>query len=59
MGQVLHGCATTTEAGRRAIHHSQESLRGLTPYAFICRAWTTEPSRFTLNPPHQMPRLNI
>jgi transposase InsO family protein len=29
MGQVLHGCATTTEAVRRAIHHSQESLRQL------------------------------
>ncbi|SFU67434.1 hypothetical protein SAMN05216417_1149 [Nitrosospira multiformis] len=26
MGQVLHGCATTTEAARRAIQHSQESL---------------------------------
>src|SRR5215469_5527793 len=30
MGQVLHGCATTTEAVRRAIQHSQESLRALT-----------------------------
>src|SRR3981081_3873240 len=29
MGQVLHGCATTTEAVRRAIQHSQESLRTL------------------------------
>ena len=29
MGQVLHGCATTTEAIRRAIQNSQESLRGL------------------------------
>ena len=29
MGQVLHGCATTTAAIRRAIHHSQESLRAL------------------------------
>ena len=29
MGQVLHGCATTTKAIRRAIQHSQESLRGL------------------------------
>src|SRR5499433_4036896 len=28
MGQILHGCATTTEAVRRAIQ-SQESLRGL------------------------------
>jgi transposase InsO family protein len=29
MGHVLHGCATTTEAVRRAIQHSQASLRGL------------------------------
>jgi hypothetical protein len=29
MGQVLHGCARTTEAVRRAIQHSQESLRAL------------------------------
>ena len=27
MGQVLHGCATTTEAIRRAIQNSQESPR--------------------------------
>lgn len=29
MGQVLHGSATTTEAVRRTIQHSQESLRAL------------------------------
>ena len=29
MGQVLHGSATTTEAVRRAIQHTQESLRAL------------------------------
>ena len=29
MGQVAHGSATTTEAIRRAIQHSQESLRAL------------------------------
>src|SRR6202000_1481469 len=29
MGQVLHGSATTTEAVRRAIQHSQASLRAL------------------------------
>ncbi len=29
MGQVLHGSATTTEAFRRAIQHSQESVRTL------------------------------
>ena len=29
MGQVLHGCATTTQAVRRAIQDSQASLRAL------------------------------
>ena len=29
MGQVLHGSATTTEAIRRAIQDSEESLRAL------------------------------
>ena len=29
MGQILHGSATTTEAVRRAIQHSQASLRAL------------------------------
>ena len=29
MGQVLHGSATTTETVRRAIQHSQESVRAL------------------------------
>jgi len=29
MGQVLHGCGTTKEAIRRAIQHSQESMRSL------------------------------
>jgi len=29
MGQVLHGSASTTQAVRRAIHHSQESIRAL------------------------------
>lgn len=29
MGQILHSCATTTEAVRRAIQHSQESIAAL------------------------------
>ena len=29
MGQILHGSATTTEAVRRAMQHSQESIRAL------------------------------
>jgi hypothetical protein len=35
-----------------------KTLRGLTPYEAICRAWAEEPQRFTLNPLHQMPGLN-
>ena len=37
MGQVLHGSATTTEAIRRAIQNSQESVRALA-------------SRYSINP---------
>jgi transposase InsO family protein len=36
-----------------------KTLRGLTLYEFICKAWTNDPSRFPLNPLHQMPGLNI
>jgi transposase InsO family protein len=35
-----------------------KTLKGLTPYEYICKIWTDEPNRFTLNPFHQMPRLN-
>src|SRR5215216_4814206 len=36
-----------------------KTLRGLTPYEFICQCWTKDPRRFILNPLHQMPGLNI
>ena len=32
MGQVLHGSATTTEEVRRAIQHSQASLRAMSKH---------------------------
>ena len=35
-----------------------KTLKGLTPYEFICRTWTIEPDRFRLDPIHQMPGLN-
>jgi len=35
-----------------------KTLRGLTPYESICKLWTQEPDRFTLDPIHQMPGLN-
>jgi hypothetical protein len=34
-----------------------KTLKGLTPYEFICKRWTAEPERFTLNPIQQMPVL--
>lgn len=35
-----------------------KTLRGLTPYEFICKCWTAEPERFRIDPIHQMPGLN-
>ena len=35
-----------------------KTLKGLTPDEFICKCWTSQPERFTLNPLHQMPGLN-
>ncbi len=35
-----------------------KTLKGLTPFEFVCRAWQHEPERFTSNPLHQMPGLN-
>ena len=36
-----------------------KTLKGLTPYEFICKAWTSQPERFKLNPLHKSPGLNI
>jgi transposase InsO family protein len=36
-----------------------KTLRGLTPYEAICKAWTDEPSRFIQDPHHQIPGPNI
>jgi transposase-like protein len=35
-----------------------KTLKGLTPYEFICKCWTSEPERFILDPIQQMPGLN-
>jgi transposase InsO family protein len=35
-----------------------KTLKGLTPYEAICKAWTKEPEQFRLDPIHQMPGLN-
>ena len=35
-----------------------KTLKGLTPYEYICIIWTEDPNRFKLNPLHHMPGLN-
>lgn len=37
---------------------SSHYVRGLTPYEYICKIWTSEPDRFIVDPIHQMPGLN-
>ena len=36
-----------------------KTLTGLTPYEFICKVCTSEPSRFKTSPLQQIPGLNI
>src|SRR5690349_2506983 len=36
-----------------------KTLKGLTPYEFLCKRGTIEPELFRLNPLHQMPGLNM
>jgi len=45
----LHDFINAYNYGRRL-----KTLRGLTPYEYICKCWTSEPQRFTLNPHHQI-----
>lgn len=35
-----------------------KTLKGLTPYEYICKCWTSQPERFKLNPLQQMQGLN-
>jgi len=56
-GQLRRHLADFVDAynfGRRL-----KTLKGLTPYEFICKCWTREPDRFNLDPLHQMPGPNI
>ena len=40
-----------------AYNHARrlKTLRGLTPYEYVCSVWTTEPDRFRANPSHHTP----
>ena len=49
----LHDFLSAYNFGRRL-----KTLKGLTPYEAICKAWQIEPQRFIANPLHQMPGLN-
>ena len=54
---VAHASADFLEAYNFA--RRLKTLKGLTPYEFVCKAWTSQPQRFKLNPLQQMPGLNI
>ena len=53
LAQHLANFISAYNFGRRL-----KTLKGLTPYEFICKCWTSEPDRFILDPIHQMPGLN-
>jgi len=36
-----------------------KTLKGLTPYEYVCKIWTKEPARFKIDPTHQSLGLNI
>jgi transposase InsO family protein len=36
-----------------------KTLRGLTPYEFVCKTWTEQPARFRVDPTHLTPGPNI
>ena len=63
MGQVLHGSATTTEAIRRAIQHSQASLRALAKRYGInpktVAKWKARPRSPTCRTGPQEPRSTV
>lgn len=52
--QHLADFITAYNFGRRL-----KTLKGLTPYEYICKSWTKEPERFRFDPTHQMPGSNI
>lgn len=35
-----------------------KTLKGLMPYEFLCKRWTSEPELFIIDPTRQMPGLN-
>ena len=49
----LHDFINAYNYGRRL-----KTLKGLTPFEYICKIWTINPERFTLDPTHQSPGLN-
>ena len=49
MGQVLHGCARTTEAVRREIQHSKESVNALSKKRFMPSVAQQGPKFFELS----------
>ena len=58
MTAISSSPSISTTSSRLQLRPTPKTLKGLTPYEFVCKAWTSQPERFTLNPLHQMPGLN-
>lgn len=55
--QLRHHLATFLAAYNFA--KRLKTLRGLTPYEYICKCWTENPDQFRHDPIQYMPGLNI
>ena len=53
LSRHLADFVTAYNFGRRL-----KTLKGLTPYEFVCKKMVIEPQRFKLDPIHQFPGLN-
>jgi transposase InsO family protein len=49
----LDDFVTAYNFGRRL-----KTLKGLSPYEYVCQTWMQQPHRFTRNPTHEIPGLN-
>jgi len=56
--KMIHGRWIISMVCNRVARRRLKTLRGLTPYEYICKIWTSEPDRFIVNPIHQMLGLN-
>jgi len=60
MGSIRRRCASGAPDFVDAYNFGRRltTLKGLTPYEFVCKCWTAEPQRSNMDSIQQMPGLN-